>query len=68
MVGEPSHVKQLSLIHVCKIGLTSSVQIEVAFQDKQKKQFLHLCSVCVTSNNEHIIIRQARDQGCPAEF
>jgi hypothetical protein len=21
MVGEPSHVKQLSLIHVCKIGL-----------------------------------------------
>jgi hypothetical protein len=22
MVGEPSHVKQLSLIHVCKIGLT----------------------------------------------
>jgi hypothetical protein len=23
MVEEPSHVKQLSLIHVCKIGLTT---------------------------------------------
>jgi hypothetical protein len=41
--------------------LTSSVQIEVAFQDKWKKQFRHLCSLCITSNNEHIIVMQARD-------
>jgi hypothetical protein len=48
--------------------LTSSVQIEVAFQDKQKKPFRHLCSSRVTSNNKHITIRQAREQGCPADL
>jgi hypothetical protein len=47
------------------VYLTSSVQIEVAFQDKQKKPFRHLCSLGVTSNNEHIIIRQARDRDVP---
>jgi hypothetical protein len=25
MVAEPSHVKQLSLIHVCKIGLSGNI-------------------------------------------
>ncbi len=25
MVGEPSHVKQLSLNHVCKIGLSEKI-------------------------------------------
>ncbi len=47
------------------VYLTSSVQIEVAFQDKQKKPFRHLCTLGVTSNNEHIIIRQARDRDVP---
>jgi hypothetical protein len=34
MVGEPSHVKQLSLNHVCKIGLnvTSFKAVELANQ------------------------------------
>jgi len=42
MAEEPSHVKQLSLIHVCKIGLTLSLaaikksiewrlQVQIAF-------------------------------------
>jgi hypothetical protein len=43
------------------VYLTSSVQIEVVFQDIRKKPFRQLCSLCVTSNNKHIIIRQARD-------
>jgi hypothetical protein len=47
--------------------LTSSLQIEVA-QDQQKKPFRHLCSLCITSNNVHITIRQAREQGCPADL
>jgi hypothetical protein len=34
MVGEPSHVKQLSLNHVCKIGLSSSS--EVSYKSKVK--------------------------------
>ncbi len=31
MVGEPSHVKQLSLNHVCKIGLISTVRFASIF-------------------------------------
>ncbi len=31
MVGEPSHVKQLSLIHVCKIGLNSCVPVRAIY-------------------------------------
>jgi hypothetical protein len=31
------------------------------FSRQRKKLFCHLCSLCVTSTNEHIIIRQARD-------
>ncbi len=31
------------------------------FLRQQKKPFRHLCSLCVTSNNEHIILRQTRD-------
>ena len=33
---------------------------------QRKKPFRQLCSLCFTSCNEHIIIRQAREQGCPA--
>ncbi len=37
------------------------MQNEVTFQDKRKKPFHHLGYLCVTSNNEHIFVRQARD-------
>jgi hypothetical protein len=30
MVGEPSHVKQLSLNHVCKIGLNRPARLHMA--------------------------------------
>jgi hypothetical protein len=32
MVEEPSHVKQLSLNHVCKIGLTKMLKTDPAVQ------------------------------------
>ncbi len=38
------------------------------FSRLRKKPFRHLCSLCVTSTNEHIIIRQAREQGYPADL
>jgi hypothetical protein len=41
MVGEPSHVKQLSLNHVCKIGLRLS---QVLIRGK-KKTFYNLILV-----------------------
>jgi hypothetical protein len=37
MVGEPSHMKQLSLNHVCKIGLTylTAFQMCISCQDSK---------------------------------
>jgi len=37
MVGEPSHMKQLSLNHMCKIGLTSTAQTQCGHASRNSR-------------------------------
>ncbi len=47
MAGEPSHVKQLSLNHVCKIGLKSKGETCMVQEPSHVKQLspIHVCKI-----------------------
>jgi hypothetical protein len=50
MVGEPSHVKQLSLNHVCKIGLNS--------ESSEAMRTCLMVKIFIANRSKHVHIKE----------